>query len=64
MTIQEIIIALSCHKASAEGSASKLINHDWFDGYVLGVDHAIELLKVWQIAEDTKLALACGQEVA
>jgi hypothetical protein len=63
MTIQEIIAALSCHKASAQGSASKLVKRDWFDGYILGVDHAIELLKIWEITEDTKVALAHGEEV-
>jgi hypothetical protein len=63
MTIREIINALSHHQTSAQGSASKLVNREWFDGYVLGLDHAIELLKIWEIAEDTKVALAHGQEV-
>jgi hypothetical protein len=66
MTIREIINALSHHQTSAKGSASNIVNavnREWFDGYVLGLGHAIELLKIWEITEDTKVAIAHGQEV-
>lgn len=64
MNIAEITLHLTDLKARCEAGAAKIVNAgnlEFFNGYALGVQHALEILIAYQSAEDIGFAIEKGQ---